>query len=80
MSDEIHSVYTAQNEVVFQLKRPGLSINKDRTLQILDKSLHSAVHTWYGIITRLVGQASPHFRRPRNQPPIQPGTYCQGST
>lgn len=80
MSDEIHSVYTAQSEVVFQLKRPGLSINKDQTLQILDKSLHSAVHTWYGIITLLVGQASPHFRRPRNQPPIQPGTYCQGST
>lgn len=37
MTDEICSLYTTQSEVVFQLKQPGLAIDKNQTFQILDK-------------------------------------------
>ena len=42
MRDEIPSVHTAQSEMVFQLRRPSLSINSDGTPQILEKSLPPA--------------------------------------
>lgn len=63
MTDEIYSLYTTQSEVVFQLKQLGLAMNKNQTLQILDK--HSFILDVLMLQNhQLVSWAHPHSSPP----------------